>query len=149
MSAEGIAIREFARRDGCHESLVRKALRRGNLVAGPGGKLDAQLVGTGWRRSNIDQSKAGTDRASLAEALRRKENALAGLRQIELDKALESLVPVEEAAGMIAAEYAAVRRRLLHIPIEVAEPVAATTRPAEVQHIIAAAINRALQDLSL
>ena len=49
---EKLSIREFARRDGCDESRVRKAIRTGHLRRSAAGKLDAALVGTGWRETN-------------------------------------------------------------------------------------------------
>ncbi|RAI42636.1 hypothetical protein [Rhodoplanes roseus] len=50
--AAGISIREFARREGVSDTLVRKALRKGTLAAGADGKLDARLVGSDWRAAN-------------------------------------------------------------------------------------------------
>jgi hypothetical protein len=55
--SERIIVSEFARRDGCDEKLVRRAIERGVLVRGPDNKLDAALVGTPWRRSRIDGKK--------------------------------------------------------------------------------------------
>jgi hypothetical protein len=48
----GISIREFARRDGCSDKLVRRALQRGHLQALADGSIDLSLVGTGWRKLN-------------------------------------------------------------------------------------------------
>lgn len=50
--AEGISIREFGRREGCSDTLVRKALKSGHLKAFDDGTLDPSLVGTGWRKGN-------------------------------------------------------------------------------------------------
>lgn len=41
----GISIREFARRDGCSEGTVRKALKAGRLAALADGTLDPELIG--------------------------------------------------------------------------------------------------------
>jgi hypothetical protein len=49
---DGIAIREFARRDHCDEGLVRRAIRKGHLTTLPDGKLDPALVGSPWRLTN-------------------------------------------------------------------------------------------------
>jgi hypothetical protein len=49
---QGISIREFGRRDGCSDTLVRRALKSGHLSAFADGSLDASLVGTGWRDAN-------------------------------------------------------------------------------------------------
>lgn len=46
---EQISIREFARRDGCNDKLVRRAILSKRLSMLPGGLLDAALVGTSWR----------------------------------------------------------------------------------------------------
>ena len=51
MSA-GLSIREFARRDGCDDALVRRALKQGRLKAFDDGSLDEALVGSDWRRTN-------------------------------------------------------------------------------------------------
>lgn len=50
--AAGISIREFARREGCDDKLVRRALKEGKLKAFEDGSLDPDLVKTGWRRTN-------------------------------------------------------------------------------------------------
>ncbi|HET6606733.1 MAG TPA: hypothetical protein VFG62_08700 [Rhodopila sp.] len=48
----GISIREFAKRDGCSEKLVRRAIEQQRLSPLPDGKLDPALVGSAWRRTN-------------------------------------------------------------------------------------------------
>lgn len=50
--AERISVREFARRDGCNEKLVRRGIAEGRLARGDDGKVDSALVATGWRRGN-------------------------------------------------------------------------------------------------
>ncbi len=52
LTPELLSVREFARRDRCDESRVRRAIRSGHLKRSPDGKLDAALVGTGWRETN-------------------------------------------------------------------------------------------------
>ncbi len=53
-----ISIREFARRDGCSEKLVRNALKTQHLPTFPGKQLPANLVGTGWREGNRRKRRA-------------------------------------------------------------------------------------------
>ena len=105
-----ISGREFARRDGCSEKLVRRAIERGELVL-ISGKLDAALVKTGWREGNRKEgapaavsaplsalSAPPTEAADLdklialnggmlprADADRRKANYDALLREFEYD----------------------------------------------------------------
>lgn len=57
MSA-GISFREFARRDGCSDKVVRRAVSEGKLKSLPDGSLDPELVGTGWRKGNRNVSPA-------------------------------------------------------------------------------------------
>ncbi len=64
LHGEMLSIREFARRDGCDEKLVRKAISAGHLCSSPTGKLAADLVGTGWRRTN----RRGADAADISAA---------------------------------------------------------------------------------
>lgn len=49
---DGISIREFARRDGCSDRLVRDAITAGYLRKTADGKLDPAAVGTPWRKGN-------------------------------------------------------------------------------------------------
>jgi hypothetical protein len=59
--AERISVREFARREGCDEKLVRRAINEGRLPRGDDKKLDAALVGAGWRKGNADRVPQGAD----------------------------------------------------------------------------------------
>lgn len=62
---EGISIREFAKRDGCNEKLVRRKIGEGYLAVLADGKLDPALVGTAWRarnRKDADSADTGADR---------------------------------------------------------------------------------------
>ena len=60
----GVSIREFARRDGCDDKLVRRALQTGHLCALPDGKLDPVLVGSGWRKENRRGADKGADKGA-------------------------------------------------------------------------------------
>ncbi|MBN8872846.1 MAG: hypothetical protein J0H67_08425 [Rhodospirillales bacterium] len=94
-----IAYREFARRDGCDESLVRRAVRSGALPRLPGRQLPADLVGTAWRAGNAAalevQLSPPTD-GGLAAAEREREIALARLRQRQLQQRLEEWTDVAQ-----------------------------------------------------
>ncbi len=60
---DGISIREFARREGCSDRLVRRAVEQGKLHALSNGKLNPELVGSGWRHGNR-HAVAGADRGA-------------------------------------------------------------------------------------
>lgn len=135
---KGLSIREFARREGCSDTLVRRAITQGRLKAKKDGTLDPALIGSPWRQANATASKPAEkaakppasrqsmdpqavadgavgdgesleaeaarilnegDGVDYAEALRRKENWLALLRQLEYEQ--KSGVLVELAAAQV------------------------------------------------
>ncbi|MBC9208925.1 hypothetical protein IBL26_18910 [Roseomonas aerophila] len=51
-AAEGISIREFARREGISDKIIRRAISAGYLTPLPDGKLSPAWVGSGWRKAN-------------------------------------------------------------------------------------------------
>jgi hypothetical protein len=52
VSIEFINKSEFARREGCDEKQIRRAIEKGILVANSEGLLDSSQVKSGWRKSN-------------------------------------------------------------------------------------------------
>jgi hypothetical protein len=68
--ATGISAREFARRDGCDEKLVRNGKLHGYLKAFPDGSLDPALVGTGWRETNRRRGGVADSGAPLDPTVR-------------------------------------------------------------------------------
>lgn len=173
--AEGITKSEFARRDGCSPVLVGKAVRRGHLPLLPDGKIDAALVGTGWRQGNrhtdarpppspeeVARSRGvdmGTIQAaqklmeeggvlSIPDAERMKENYLARLRQLEYEQKAGALVPADMVTKLVGAEYAKVRTRLMAIPSERSPALHRCATILELQDALMGAIVEALQELS-
>lgn len=99
---QGISRREFAKRDGCSETLVRRGLKQGRLVAYDDGTIDPSLACTPWRERGANSSQGsqqdeGGELVSYAEAQRRKENYLARLRQLEFEIKSGKLVDAEAA----------------------------------------------------
>lgn len=174
----GISIREFARRDGCSDTLVRRALKTGHLRAAEDGSLDPGLVGTGWRDANrraantakgsrgppvgildgetpaeaaerIVTAAALTDGLlEIADAERLKENYLGRLKQLEYDTKAAAVATVGETLAAVAVEYAKVRTRLLAIPSELAPRVHHLKTLPEIQAVLTAAIVEALEELT-
>lgn len=70
---KGLSIREFARREGCSDTLVRRAITQGRLKAKKDGRLDPALIGSPWRQANATASK------SAAKPARPSANQRAGL----------------------------------------------------------------------
>ena len=65
--AAGISIREFARREGCDDKLVRRAIGRSALRTLSDGTLDPALIGSGWRKTNRT-ADTGADRPADSDA---------------------------------------------------------------------------------
>lgn len=66
----GISLREFARRDGCSDTLVRKALKANRLKAFDDGSLDPALVGTAWREANAKGANPANSSANSSHPVR-------------------------------------------------------------------------------
>jgi hypothetical protein len=64
----------------------------------------------------------------LAEAARRKEIALAMLRQLEFDRESGAVVLIADVAATVTVEYALVRDRCLQIPGKLADELAGLDR---------------------
>jgi hypothetical protein len=71
---ELISIREFARRDGCDDKLVRRAVKSGKLLVSDDGRVDAAQVGSAWRRTNR-RAASGADKHAPKSADKRKVSA--------------------------------------------------------------------------
>lgn len=91
----------------------------------------------------------GKGLVSHAEAARLKENYLAKLRELEYDVKSGAVVEVAEVGKKVAAEYAAVRARLLAIPSKTAPTIALLREPEEVSAAMTDAIAAALEALTL
>ena len=80
---EMIGIREFARRDGCDEARVRKGIRDQVLHSTADKKLDAALVGSGWRLRNRRAADRAADKVrtvrNLAEVSAPEVSAVSAL----------------------------------------------------------------------
>jgi len=65
--SDTVSIREFARLDGCSDKLVRRAISEGKLRVSADGKLDRELAGTGWRRTNRRAAEGADTSADNAQ----------------------------------------------------------------------------------
>ena len=174
---QGVSKSEFARREGCDESLVRRKVKSGHLVAFADGTIDPALVGSGWRKGSRKQSDSSdtsdkpvvrgpTDRAaqkilddqpisidgrtfhSKAQAERMKENYLAKLRQIDFDRAAGAVVDIDDVVNIVVAEYQLVRNKLLALGARIAPRVAVMKSAEEVKALIDREVNSALEELA-
>lgn len=178
MSA-GIGIREFARRDGCDDALVRRAIKSGKLTAFDDGTLDPAQVGTGWRKGNRNADK-GADKsapaaadvpapedatdeflddfiakllsgsfATLSDAERVKENALALKHLLDARRKAGELVDVETAKGVVFEAARSARDAWLNFPSRVGPLMAADlgVEPEPLIEALTAHVHQQLADL--
>ncbi len=89
-----VSVREFARLDGCDDKLVRRGIKAGKLPVLDGGKVDATLAGTGWRKQN----RRVADSADKPPSVRTRVRAA--------DREPPTSAEVEQAAEALFAEEA-------------------------------------------
>jgi hypothetical protein len=69
---DGVSIREFARREGCSDTLVRRAVKQGRLRAFEDKTIDPALVGSAWRERNAVTPATANSSANTTANTRKK-----------------------------------------------------------------------------
>lgn len=109
---ERIAVREFARRAGCDEKQVRRAIEKGALLKDDAGLLDAAFVDSQWRKPNrrgvakIAAASARTtgnvrnhaDKSGHSVSVRNDETAEEAAERIVAEKG--ELLPLADALAL-------------------------------------------------
>lgn len=104
MSAR-LSVREFAKRAGCDEKQVRRALEKGLISKGDDGLLDEALVGGQWRRPNRrGVVKIAADNAAKVRTTANVRTSARNPRNAEVVRTGET---PEEAAERIVAQVGA------------------------------------------
>ncbi|NYH23956.1 hypothetical protein [Paraburkholderia bryophila] len=74
--SERLNVSEFARREGCDEKQVRRAITKGLLRKDTDGLLDATLIGSNWRKPNrrtlakgANNQRTGENNPTLSETV--------------------------------------------------------------------------------
>lgn len=114
--AEGISIREFARREGVSDTLVRRAIKQGRLKVSADKMLDPNQIGSAWREGNAkgantarEQVRTGANTPKAAEPVRTPELAPASvelLGDVRDDETLESAAERMVKSGQATHDYA-------------------------------------------
>ncbi len=103
---EGISIREFARREGVSDTLVRKALKLNRLAAFDDGSIDPKLAGSSWREGNAKGANSANPNANPAvrssHPAVRNSNSVA----VEGETLEEEAARLIESGGVAKADYA-------------------------------------------
>jgi hypothetical protein len=91
---------------------------------------------------------AGGAMLTIDEAVKRKENYLGLLKQLEYDQKSGAVVSVADISKAVGDDYAKVRTRLLAIPSERAPAIHRLKTVVEVEEALRTAIVRALEELT-
>lgn len=141
------SIKGYARERGCSPAAVRKAMERLDIAKLEDGQVDAEELDALWPRD--EGGTAGEpDDTSYAEARRRKELALAHLRELEFKQKAGELVNTRSVQDSWFAVLRLTRNRILNIPDRVADMLATETDAAVVHTTLMAELNQALSTLA-
>jgi hypothetical protein len=150
-ASEKLSTREFARRAGCDEKQVRRALEKGALTRDADGKLESAQLAAEWRRVRRDSKGAaiGADTsadsaqavrtpptadapevtsaagASLKQAVIRKEDFAGRLKELEYLERAGKLIDLELARKVLFEEFRGARDAWLNWPAKYAALIAA------------------------
>ncbi|TAA55285.1 hypothetical protein [Shinella sp. JR1-6] len=169
----GISIREFARRAGCDDKVVRRKVKTKHIHLLKDGTIDPAYLDVNWRSgdrlplsaqgqfadSSADTngpqeaalalvSAGGEELWSKADAETVRENYAARLKQIEYGRESTQVVTVDDAIALLRSECGSVRQRCSSIGAEVAPELVDMTSASEIKALIDAAVVRALADLA-
>jgi len=169
----GISIREFARRAGCDDKVVRRKVKTEHIKPFADGTIDPGYLDVDWRSGEQPVSAiaydadADADSQSLEDAALRlvsadgqelwskadaekvKENYAARLKQLEYDREVGLVVEIDDVIAAVASEYAVVRNRLLGIGSKVAPTIAVLNSAEEIKALIDKEVVRALGALTV
>lgn len=162
MEKNNLSQAEFARLHGVSKKTVTMWKQAGRLVLGAGGLVDVErsneLLGQRPEKRKGGSAKGPTAKRTgeaqdapdwpLHEASRRKEAAMARLKELEYDRKTGRVVLVEDVIWQINREMHIVRTRLLAIPSQCAVQIARLTTPVEVEVALRDVIYEAMSELS-
>lgn len=107
------------------------------------------------RPSNVARLDAATpggieaiEILELGEANKRQATYKAEILRLELETKRGRLVPIDDVRATVAAEYTAVRQRMLGLPAKLCHELALADDPAACRAIVMAAIDEALVELT-
>ncbi|WP_432343381.1 hypothetical protein WMC41_11860 [Shinella yambaruensis] len=171
--AIGISIREFARRAGCDDKVVRRKVKTKHIHLLKDGTIDPAYLDVNWRSGDLLPLSAqghiavrdadtngplvaalglmsadGEELWSKADAEKVKENFNARLKQIEFERESTQVVTIDDAIAHLRSECGIVRERCRSIGDDVAPRLFGMMSAAEVKAAIDAAVVAALADLA-
>lgn len=138
-------VSDLARRARCSTSTVSK-----KLLAG---KSAEQIISEAeaWRKQEAAKESSSDcgDLESLQHAQRRKERAIADLRELELQQKRGELIPMSDVNAFISGMIIRARDILLRIAPELRDRLATCRDAVECERLIDDEVRRALAELAL
>jgi phage terminase Nu1 subunit (DNA packaging protein) len=129
--------------------MVTKWIRAGMPTSG--GQIDP-VVAAKWlrERTRTEQDSQHSEGGSetLADAQRRKEVALADMRELDAQKAKGEVLDTEEVRNAVSGMIMACRAKLLALAGEICDKIAATSDPITVRELLDERIRQALAELA-
>lgn len=163
----GVSVLEFSKIRGISNTRANQLKKVGLLVLDEDGKVNVEASNavldarskdyrTGRRPKPVktdieqraEQLAASRPMLTHAEAVTKKENYLAALRELEYDEAAGRVIQIDVVARQVATEYAAVRSRIMAVPSKVAPRGAMIADAEELRALIEAEIVEVLGELS-
>lgn len=167
---ELVTQREYARRRGCTEAAVRRAVRDGRISL-IDGRIDPVAADAQWARNtrvragsrptddaNLSGSGAVNSRAGQADdddtdsgywkSRARRERAEAELAELKLRELQGQLVRADDWAAALAKRAAAFREGLLQIPARLSAQLAAEADQARVHTILEDELRHVMEQLT-
>jgi hypothetical protein len=140
----GITKAELSRRWKVSRPYITQCVELG-LPTLSNGRIDPEAADK-WRAENV-QSKGHTDE-SLSDARRRKESALADLREMEVKKVAGDLIELSEVKSTLTDVFQQFRDALLTIPARLSASLAIESEQSRVNEILTKEITEDLHALA-
>ena len=147
---EKISVTEYARRLRIHPNSVRKKIQSGLIDAtlGKDGNWEIEVDASPGLEHKIETSgQSLSNSQALLEARIAKEQAIAGLRKMELEERAGLLVDAKKVSRDAYNEGRRVRDAMLSIPSKIAPELASEIEPEKVAIILTKIIREALEGL--
>jgi hypothetical protein len=136
-----ITQKEYAFHLGVSQQAVNKMVRTGKIPS-THGRIDSVAADAALAPAD---AQAGAN--SLAEALRRKEWALAGLREHELARKSGEVVDVAYVERCQTQVNSNIKQRLLGLPAKLTPRLVGVASPAKIKSILEREVHETLEEL--
>lgn len=136
-----VTQKAYAEHLGISRQAVNRMVRDGRIPS-KHGRIDPEAADLA-----LTPTKGQTDEVTLAEAIRRKEWALAGLRELELKRKSGEVVDVAYVERCQVQVNSNIRQRLLGLPAKLTPQLVGVTSPAKVKAIIEREVCAILEEL--